>query len=67
MCILLKLNYGKFGVSNLFFKSYRRKTFEGVDRPSPGTGRVNILLYETQIRLINSFLDGQRMRDGQPS
>ena len=30
MCILLKLDYAKFGVSNsFFFKSYRRKTFGG--------------------------------------
>ena len=28
MCILLKLDYAKFGVPNLFcFKSYRRETF----------------------------------------
>ena len=46
MCILLKLNYSKFGVSNLFFsKSYGRKTFGGSAPPhtpsSLGTGRVN--------------------------
>ena len=29
----LKSNYAKFGVSNLFFKSYRRKTFWGVGSP----------------------------------
>ena len=30
MCILLKLDYAKFGDSSLFlFKSYRRKTFGG--------------------------------------
>ena len=29
MCTLLKLDYAKFGVSNLFFQSYRRKTFVG--------------------------------------
>ena len=28
---------------------------------------LNILLYEKQTRLINSLLDGQRMREGQPS
>ena len=30
MCILLKLDCEKFGVSNLFFKSYQRKTFGGI-------------------------------------
>ena len=28
---------------------------------------LNILLYEKQTQLINSLLDGQRMREGQPS
>ena len=28
---------------------------------------LNILLYEKQTRLINSLLDDQRMREGQPS
>ena len=44
MCILLKLGYAKFGVSNLFFfKSSQRKTFGGSARSPPPLckGRVN--------------------------
>ena len=40
MCILLKLDYAKFGVSNLFFsKVIEGKPLGGSARP-PGKGRV---------------------------
>ena len=47
MCILSKLDYAKFDVSNLFFfKSYRRKPFGGrvgLTPPPPlGKGKVKI-------------------------
>ena len=29
MCLLLKLDYAKFGVSNLFFQKLSKKTFGG--------------------------------------
>ena len=43
MCILLNLNYAKFGVSNLFFsKVMEEKPLGGrLDSPPLGTGRVN--------------------------
>ena len=34
MCILLKFDSARFGVSNFFFKSYRRKTFGVSARPT---------------------------------
>ena len=40
MCILLKLDYSKLSVSNLFFKSYQRKTFGGL-LDHLGKGRIN--------------------------
>ena len=40
-CILLRLDYAKFGVSDLFFKIYRKKSLgSGLDTPL-GKGRVN--------------------------
>ena len=44
MCILLKLDYAKCGVSNLIFQSYGRKTF-GVRLDSLGKGLNAGLLY----------------------
>ena len=36
MCILLKLDYAKFGVSNLFFSNVIEETFGGLlDSPPP--------------------------------
>ena len=36
MCILLKLDYAKFGVPNLFFQTLSKKTFgESAARPPP--------------------------------
>ena len=46
MCILLKLDYEKFGVYNLFFQKLSKKNLWGSDRspppPPPGKGRVKI-------------------------
>ena len=46
MCILLKLNYAKFGVSDLFFQKLLKKHIWGSTRPPPppplSKGRVNI-------------------------
>ena len=45
MCILLQLNYAKFGVSNLFFsKVMEEKSFGVGSTPPPGTGRVKIVV-----------------------
>ena len=43
MCILLKLDYAKFGVSNLFFSKVIEEKPLGVwlDSPPLGAGRVN--------------------------
>ena len=43
MCILLKLDYAKFGVSNLFLSNViEENPLCGLDPPPPlGTGRVN--------------------------
>ena len=46
MCILLKLDYVKFGVSNLFFQSYQRNTF-GSTSPPPVKEGLKILMYLT--------------------
>ena len=35
MCILLKLDYAKFGVSNLFFQKLSKKTLQGRLNPLP--------------------------------
>ena len=55
MCILLKLDYAKFGVSNSFiFKSYRRKTFGGSDSPPPPPPLVKgELKYVLQVNFMN--------------
>ena len=44
MCILLKVEYAKFGVSNLFFKKViEENLWRGVNPPpSVGKGRVKI-------------------------
>ena len=52
MCILFKLQYAKFGVSNFFFfKSYRRKIFGGsagtpLDKGRVKRGCVKAVLFE---------------------
>ena len=40
MCILLKLDYAKFGIFNLFFQKLSKKNL-WLDPPSLGKGRVN--------------------------
>ena len=48
MCILLKLDYAKFGVSNLFFQKLSKKNLWGSARPPPpplGKGRVKLSRY----------------------
>ena len=45
MCMLLKLDYAKFGESNLFFFNViEEKPFGGLLEPPPGKGRVNSLI-----------------------
>ena len=54
MCILLKLDYAKFGVSNLFLsKGIEEKPLGVGSTPSPplGTGRVN----KTEFSIDRSF------------
>ena len=50
MCMLLKLKYTKFGVSNLFFQTLLKESFSWSARPPLlGTGRVNAMV---QYRII---------------
>ena len=42
MYILLKLDYAKFGVSNLFFSKVIEENLWGVGSTPPGKGRVKI-------------------------
>ena len=42
MCLLLKLTYAKFGVSNTFFSKVIKEKRLGSADP-PGTGRVNLV------------------------
>ena len=41
MFILLKLNYAKCSVSDLFFQKLSKKDLWGLDPPASSTGRVN--------------------------
>ena len=41
MCILLKLDHAKFGVSNLLFQKLAKENLWGVGSTLPDTGRVN--------------------------
>ena len=43
MCILLKLDYSKFGVSNLFFQKLSKKNLWGVGSSPLGKGRVKTI------------------------
>ena len=54
MCILLKLDYAKFGVSNLFFSKVIEEKLLGVGSTPLGTGSVNV--YENKI-MMNRTLD----------
>ena len=57
MCVLLTLDYPKFGVSNLFFQKLSRKIFGGRLDPSPPlvkahmSGVVSNLLIHMRSRL----------------
>ena len=58
MCILLKLHYAKFGVSNLFFsKVIEEKPLGGrLDPPPLGIGRVNaIFVISIKMPNLTSF------------
>ena len=60
MCILLKLDYAKFGVSNLFYsKVIEEKPFGGrLDPPDPpplDKGRVNIKGFMLCWRVLFSY------------
>ena len=46
MCILLKLNYARFGVSNLVFSKVMEENSLGGRLDSLGTGRVKLLQTE---------------------
>ena len=59
MCILLKLNYAKFGVANLFFFQKISKTFGGRLDPL-GKGRVKKLRCEEGLKVeqsLKSFIE----------
>ena len=59
MCILLKLNYAKFGVSDLlFFQSYQRKTFPLCK------GRVNYCSGSSKPTQITTIEDGDKKKLG---